>query len=505
MYKSRITSWGLDKKLKGDEILAVLRVRADREIQGKKTEFWTARGSRLDMADIERYLQRNPSMLMRFHAGAEPSHEAMKRIICRTPSPEPQADMALSVPLAEEERTLRIIAEYISSSLEAGIKWEWRLNKDCGARRPGAMERLEMFRGNAYLASECYYAGDRQHVISFANLACATLRDLLLDEHPKLISTLCRLISLIRGYVVPDFLVEIGRFAVNLSSIVLGPEHPISLVLVYLFKNLANEKVWDWAQRMFHMSWERFEAKAGEDNYFLVHLFRDYRQSMFMRPHFFKGVEKELVSWMVNHPSSGATTEWLNSQMYQHRAWNEVGRGRIDEAEKNLQMALRHVIKCQEAGWPVQDLMRVQHVIQAEVSGNKTNQIKGLGYVEALKMSLHMGDAGDGMFSSICQDLEHQWRAINQHKRADQLIPLRPLDTPSSPQQLKTGSTLKMSIRTSKMKKEEAQQQEFLPVSPATPATDSPNTPITNPFESQNEPGTKFSIETIVMEIPQDT
>ena len=422
MYKSRITAWGLDKKLKGDEILAVLRARAQREAEGKRTEFWTARGSKLDTADIERYLQRNPSMLIRFHSGAEPSPEAARRIICRTPPPPPCHPRA---PLADEERTLRVISNYTLGSLE-GHQWDWTFNGHCKSRRAGALDRLETFRSHAYLASECYYAGDRHHVIRFANMACALLRDILLDEHPKLISTLCRLISLIRHHTVPDFLTEVGKFAVNLSRILLGMEHPITQVLIYLFSNLSTHHIMDWAQRMFRLSWATFANVGGDDNYLLVHLFRDYRQTMICRPRFWDGVEQELVEWMDTHPRSNASRAWLSSQMHQRRAWNHVRDEEIGVAEESLDIAMGYIKRCRSAGCPVDDLLRVQDVIQAEVARNKEGKPIGLQYVEALKATLHVGDAEEGIFRSICEDLELQWRSNNKHKLADQLVPLRP-------------------------------------------------------------------------------
>ncbi|KAJ2906532.1 hypothetical protein MKZ38_001175 [Zalerion maritima] len=458
MYKSRITEWGIDKKLKGDEILAVLRMRAERDAQGRRTEFWTARGSKLDMGDIERYLQRNPSMLLRYHSGAEPSPEAAARIICRSPSPEPSSSAPprlsstiptprirvphvsspLPGPHKEEERTLRIVSDYIRGSFEAHT-WNWQLDVDCNSKRPGALDRLEKFRGNIYLASECYYGGDRHYVIGFANMACSTLQEILLDEHPKLIPSLCRVIALIRRSTkgrrspsrrphpagpedsgggtqeqdIPDFLASIGRFAIQLSRVVLGPSHPITLVLVYIFSNLGNPHVMDWAARMFHLSWETFEETAGADNYFLVHLFREYRQTMITRPRFWDGVENELHAWMNAHPKECTTHLWLKAQMYQHRAWDfcRTGKG-VALAESTLNKAKAYIASCQAAGWPVRDLIQLQSVIEAEIDRAKANEARNLYFIEALKTTLHIGDAQEELFRTLCMNLAKQWKKI---------------------------------------------------------------------------------------------
>jgi hypothetical protein len=57
MYKTKITSWGFDKKHKLHEVQAIIRKRAQRSAAGKCTTFYL-RGRLVDLDDVERYLKR---------------------------------------------------------------------------------------------------------------------------------------------------------------------------------------------------------------------------------------------------------------------------------------------------------------------------------------------------------------------------------------------------------------------------------------------------------------
>src|SRR5271170_1986072 len=58
MYKTKIHQWGLDKKMKRVEVLAMLRKKRERAIEGKDTIF-ILRNRVVDDEDIERYRKRN--------------------------------------------------------------------------------------------------------------------------------------------------------------------------------------------------------------------------------------------------------------------------------------------------------------------------------------------------------------------------------------------------------------------------------------------------------------
>ena len=54
MYKSRVWKWGLDKKLKGDEVLAILRLQDERQKLRKPRTNYTIRKQQVDMENVKR-------------------------------------------------------------------------------------------------------------------------------------------------------------------------------------------------------------------------------------------------------------------------------------------------------------------------------------------------------------------------------------------------------------------------------------------------------------------
>ena len=86
MYKRRIKEWGLDKSLKKDEVLAMLRKKVHRGKAGKTSNF-LLRGRVVEWQNVERYLKRH-----RFNSesltellDAPDTPEALR---CYTPPPE---------------------------------------------------------------------------------------------------------------------------------------------------------------------------------------------------------------------------------------------------------------------------------------------------------------------------------------------------------------------------------------------------------------------------------
>jgi hypothetical protein len=113
MYKSKITSWGFDKKHKLHEVQAIMRKRAQRSTAGKRTTFYL-RGRLVDLDDAERYLKRR--------------RRSTKAGFLRSP-PTPPDLVCLSVPASpqspEEFRPLEVIfthyRNYVSGALDCGL------------------------------------------------------------------------------------------------------------------------------------------------------------------------------------------------------------------------------------------------------------------------------------------------------------------------------------------------------------------------------------------------
>jgi hypothetical protein len=103
MYKDRIKKWGLDKKNKERDMLAIVRKKTEREAIGKESSF-RVRGRIVTMENVLHYFKRKNGMQkMGIPAAATPSD-----ISCWTPSP-------VHTPRPIDAGTQTISADYSSS------------------------------------------------------------------------------------------------------------------------------------------------------------------------------------------------------------------------------------------------------------------------------------------------------------------------------------------------------------------------------------------------------
>lgn len=86
MYKKRFRAWGLDKKLKQDEVLVIFDQLLERNLQGKSSEI-LIRGRPVPIKRLESYFKRNEWALWRFFNRLPESHSTLRQISVRTPPP----------------------------------------------------------------------------------------------------------------------------------------------------------------------------------------------------------------------------------------------------------------------------------------------------------------------------------------------------------------------------------------------------------------------------------
>ena len=116
MYKSKITQWGLNKKLRALDVDFVLRKKMQRQAVDKRTSF-TVRGRALDMQTVSKYVKRHPlleKIEQEAYTPATPDH-----ISYQTPptSPCPQAKTMIPNPAIEKtDRRCDVMQEYPSTS-----------------------------------------------------------------------------------------------------------------------------------------------------------------------------------------------------------------------------------------------------------------------------------------------------------------------------------------------------------------------------------------------------
>jgi len=61
-YKTRITQWGLDKKVKHNEMKAIVRIERKRKVQEGKDTCFRVRKRPVDRKKIKRFIKDHPSV-----------------------------------------------------------------------------------------------------------------------------------------------------------------------------------------------------------------------------------------------------------------------------------------------------------------------------------------------------------------------------------------------------------------------------------------------------------
>ncbi|KAK3312268.1 hypothetical protein B0H66DRAFT_485643 [Apodospora peruviana] len=232
MYKTRIKKWALDKNNKMAEVIYMVRLKNQREGQGKQSEF-TIRNRPVDWKDIERYLNRTPGLQAKI---AEDGHMELGSnafgIVCRTPAPNP-AEM-LSVPpninasryVSLHEEIMVLLRDYMRAAFDQEL-WVHSPTDNCfhGPNGQPAAYRISHWYEMLDVASR--WEADEADTVRLINIQMDSIRDIIRDEEPSLISCLILFhynLSLqkngLRQYVSP--------FIANMCDAVLGSAHPLT-------------------------------------------------------------------------------------------------------------------------------------------------------------------------------------------------------------------------------------------------------------------------------------
>ncbi|OHE92827.1 hypothetical protein CORC01_11905 [Colletotrichum orchidophilum] len=138
MFKSRIVRWGLDKKLKEQEVLHMLELKRKRQATGKDSRF-SIEDQDVDWNRVEQYLKRRPDLENKRQKQHAPSKSTTvkRKITCRTPSPAPSPVLTTETPgifivpvpslltptleVERQEDIMRIFSAYHTSAFQTGL------------------------------------------------------------------------------------------------------------------------------------------------------------------------------------------------------------------------------------------------------------------------------------------------------------------------------------------------------------------------------------------------
>ncbi|EXM02332.1 hypothetical protein NOF04DRAFT_21918 [Fusarium oxysporum II5] len=276
MYKSRIWKWGLDKKLKSDEVLAILILRTEREAQGKISEF-TIRGQPVDLDNINRYIRRNPGLVARFRAGVVPSIQTTLEVQCRTPSPTP-SHHSLPPPkeISNVEQVLNLFRDYFDTSFTNGA-WNHEYNGDCVSLKPGdrSVELFERVVASFGLVNRSMMRKDEISISTLLTPAFESLKEIIASESPVFAVRTAFLLWYLHRFHKEDLLHIVMNYLAGLVPIVLGHDHPMTRIWKIIGSQDFSDH-YELSTRLYSSLVPLFEERIGFANSLTTILYCDH-------------------------------------------------------------------------------------------------------------------------------------------------------------------------------------------------------------------------------------
>ncbi|KAF4928199.1 hypothetical protein CGCVW01_v002065 [Colletotrichum viniferum] len=349
MFKTRIKRWGLDKKFKEAEVLAMLQVKNKRDAAGKKTRF-TVRNQEVEWERIAHYLKRRPDLqrdpryaspdqdqdqdaqreLVRLlkgepglvaGAGAavdEQDYEAVARygIRCRTPSPPPMPrviDPAADLRIPDE--ILRLVKGFFDGAFQ-GRMWTMVDDTLCAAgQRAPSRDRPNRW-GDFMSDTHRHIVGRRGDFRGAHAALCAqldVLRWIIKDQDPELAFFLCYSV-LSQPRDISEWLLP---HICTLHEQVHGPRHPLTLIWARIRRVDHRERV-----RILH-SLVKYGAKDLEKRLGLLNI----------TIHYIHGLQGQLLARLGE---TGGSDFAEMTALYASTSAAYMAQGRLREACKCL-------------------------------------------------------------------------------------------------------------------------------------------------------------------------
>ncbi|KAL0768845.1 hypothetical protein CaCOL14_008153 [Colletotrichum acutatum] len=225
MYKTRLRSWGLEKKLKESEVLYMAQLKREREAMGKKTDFYI-RNQQVDWERVARYLERRPDLRYKLRNYAQTPANAGLDIICRTPSPSLELPAFIGGPLELRlpEEMLRIFKGYFEGGLEGG----WAIEEDMihGFDDEFGQLRVIEMRTDLDNAITLLWTNKLEAAFRALNNSLDSLGHSIKEQDPLLFYIL----SYRTMQLGPEISDPVVAFIHKMHETILGPQHPLALV-----------------------------------------------------------------------------------------------------------------------------------------------------------------------------------------------------------------------------------------------------------------------------------
>lgn len=225
MYKVHITKWELDKRNKEHEVLAMARKKRQRDAVGKRSEF-RIRGRIVSIEDVHRYLKRKGMSVEDAIARRAATPPNLR---CCTPESVPRSP-ADPKTFEVHRRILVSVRNHVFGSVESKT---WFLCRDdnCFASGKGMVATVSDTCMFSFLNAYNYLViGSFQKAGNFLVRGSAFIRDVLLEEYPRMLNRLFEVLVVLRkGGWIDCSKIILNQFS-EMAATVLIEMHPLRTI-----------------------------------------------------------------------------------------------------------------------------------------------------------------------------------------------------------------------------------------------------------------------------------
>jgi hypothetical protein len=248
MYKDHITKWELDKRNKEREVMAIVRKKRQRDAVGKASEF-RIRGRIVSIEDVHRYLKRKGMSIedaIARRAATPPN------LCCRTPDAVPSSPANPEI-FEAHRRILVSIRSYVLGSVESKTWFVDGDSDDLVSTKGIPAKAMHNCADSLFNACSLLEMGSFQKAGKFLVKGSALIRDVLLEECPRLLIKLFEIVFLLRlGGWIDCSNIILNQFS-EMAATVLIEMHPLRTI----FKCLISFDL-ELTEDLFVSAWETF-------------------------------------------------------------------------------------------------------------------------------------------------------------------------------------------------------------------------------------------------------
>lgn len=261
MYKSRLKTWKLGKKLKEAEVMVMLRQKEDRDATGKPSQFFL-RGQQVNWDRVVQYLKRRPDLQDTNGVDIARYIEASLDIKCSTPSPtlsktEIPRRMESHPDLRRLDDSFRIIHSYLDGAFETGLVIIDGRSL-YGPNGKPAKQRVRKWHDD--MADVHALLSSRKTTTGFCllNKQLDLLKQLIREQDPELLILTFHDILDLEPKLYETLLV----FVCRMHQAIFGEQHPLSLIWDNLVRFTEDTRV-QFVLRTAVFTANEMEAKMG--------------------------------------------------------------------------------------------------------------------------------------------------------------------------------------------------------------------------------------------------